>query len=195
MKAIQKEISIEDLIRHEEEERLKNEELKLKKQIETEMKKKQCVIKAIKEKKLENEKASKVYEEKKRIISIKKNAADEVLKRRNKLKETIQKIRKKSEMKRNQLTQKLFEVRTSIANEIGKAYKQGSKSKCIVANDSTTGRNNYCVAQFSEDFSFMEYCKNSDDFCEICCNNEFGDMFGGEKEACIKEVCKLKKTG
>jgi hypothetical protein len=195
MKAIQKEISIEDLIRQEEEERLRKEELKIKMQIDLEMKKKQCVIKAIKEKKLENEKISRVFEEKKRIESIKETAANEVLKRRNKLKELIQKIRKRSELKRNQLTQKLFEVRTSIASELGKAYKKGDKNKCIVANDSTKGRNNYCIANFSEDFSFLEYCKNSDDFCEICCNNEFGDMFGDEKEMCIKDVCPLKKSG
>merc|ERR1711957_546585 len=55
---------------------------------------------------------------------IKKSAADEVMKRRNKLKEQIEKIRKQSSLKRNQLTQKLFEVRTSIASEIGKAYKK-----------------------------------------------------------------------
>ena len=169
--------------------------MKIRIQIELEMKKKQCIVKAIKEKKLENEKIGKVLETKKRIESIKKSAADEVLKRRNKLKEQIEKIRKQSSYKRNQLTQKLFEVRTSIASEIGKAYKKGDQNKCIVANDSTKGRKNYCIANYSDDFSFMQYCKESDDFCEICCNNEFGDMFEDEKEKCIKEVCPLKKTG
>ena len=193
MKAIQKELNIEDLIKQEEEERNRKEELKIKMQIDLEMKKKQCVIKAIKEKKLENEQIAKTFETKKRIESIRESAAAEVLKRRNKLKETIDKIRKRSEMKRNNLNQRLFEVRTSIASEIGKAYKKGDKNKCVVANDSSKKRNNYCIANYSEDFSFLNYCKSSDDFCEICCNNEFGDMHEDEKENCLKEVCPLKK--
>jgi len=195
MKAIQKELSIEDLIKAEEEERQKKQEETIRIQIELEMKKKQCIIKAIKEKKIENEKIGKALETKNRIENIKKSAAEEVLKRRNKLRVQIEKIRKQSSLKRNQLTQKLFEVRTSIASEIGKAYKKGDKNKCVVANDSTRGRRNYCIANYSDDFSFLQYCKESDDFCEICCNNEFGDMFEEDKEKCIKEVCPLKKTG
>merc|ERR1712032_1034408 len=194
-KAIEKELSMEDLIIQEEEEREKKEEMKIRKQIELEMKKKQCVIKAIKQKKLENEKISKAIEEKKHIEDIKESAKKEVLKRRENLKVFIEKIRKRSELKRNQLTQKLFEVRTSIASQIGKAYKKGDINKCIVANDSKKGRNNYCIANYSEDFSSMQECQNSDEFCEICCNNEFGDMHEDDKEKCMKEVCPLKPTG
>jgi len=195
MRAIQKEINIEDLITQEEEERLRKEELKLKMQIDLETRKKQCVLNALKEKKLENEKMTQVNEEKKKIEAIKKSAQEEVLKRRNKLKERIEKIRKRAQLKKNQLIQKLFDVRTSIASEVGKAYKKGDINKCIVANDSTSGRNNYCIANFSNDFSLLQYCKDSDDFCEICCGNEFGDMLNEDKEKCIKDVCPRKKTG
>merc|ERR1712032_1501353 len=66
MKAIQKELSIEDLIRQEEEEKQHKEEMKIKMQIELEMKKKQCVMKAIKEKKLENKKNGKALKKKKK---------------------------------------------------------------------------------------------------------------------------------
>merc|ERR1712151_496303 len=194
-KAIQKELNIEDLIKKEEEERQKKEEMKIRAQIDLEMKKKQCVIKAIKQKKLENEKTAKANEEKKKIEEIKESAKNEVMKRRKNLKAFIEKVRKRSELKRNQLTQKLFEVRTSIASEIGKAYKKGDTNKCIVANNSTKGRKNYCIANYSEDFSYMYYCQNTEDFCEVCCNNEFGDMYEEDKEKCMKEVCPLKPTG
>jgi hypothetical protein len=193
MKALNRELSLEELIRQEEEEKQRKEEIKIKEAIELEIKKKQCVIKAIKEKKLENEKISKSLETKKRIETIKNNAVKEVEKRRIYLKEQIEKIRKRSQLKKNQLNQKLFEVRTSIAHEIGKAYKKGDINRCIVANDTSRGRENYCIANYSEDFSFLDYCRNSDDFCEICCGNEFGDMFQQERELCMKKVCPLKK--
>merc|ERR1711957_1009442 len=89
MKAIQKELSIEDLIKAEEERQKKQEEETIRIQIELEMKKKQCIIKAIKEKKIENEKIGKALETKNRIENIKKSAAEEVLKRRNKLRVQI----------------------------------------------------------------------------------------------------------
>jgi len=50
MRAIQKEINIEDLITQEEEERLRKEELKIKMQIDLETRKKQCVVNDLKEK-------------------------------------------------------------------------------------------------------------------------------------------------
>lgn len=192
LQAIQRELSLEDLIRQEEEEKNRQEEERLRKQIEAERNKKNCVLKAITEKKRENEYSMKTLETQQRINAIKKEAASQVMKQRNKLKALLAKIRQQSLLRRSQLKQELMDVRSSIANELGKAYKKGDVNKCIDAMKNETTKNNYCIALYMDDFSLMNYCKKSEDFCNICCNAEFGDMHQGEKEECIVKTCPKK---
>jgi len=192
MQAIQRELSLEDLIRQEEEEKNRQEEERLRKQIEAEKNKKNCVLKAITEKKRENEYSLKTLEAQNRIDAIKKEAAAQVMKQRNKLKALLAKIRQQSLLKRTQLKQELMDVRSSIANELGKAYKKGDVNKCLEALKSETTKINYCTALYMDDFGLLNYCKRSDDFCNICCNSEFGDMHQSEKEECILKTCPKK---
>jgi len=192
LQAIQREISLEDLIRQEEEEKNRQEEERIRLQIEAEKKKKNCVLKAINEKKRENEYSLKTLEVMQRIETIKKEAAAQVMIRRNKLKALLGKIRQESLLKRNQLKQELIDVRSSIANELGKAYKKGSIDKCINAMKNEKTKNNYCTTLYMEDYNLLAYCKKTEDFCNICCNAEFGDMFQVEKEKCLIQTCPKK---
>lgn len=192
LQAIQRELSLEDLIRQEEEEKNRQEEERLRKQIEAERNKKNCVLKAITEKKRENEFSMKTLEAQQRINAIKKEAAAQVMKQRNKLKILLSKIRQQSLLKRSQLKQELMDVRTSIANELGKAYKKGDINKCVNAMKNETTKSNYCTALYMDDFGLLNYCKKSDDFCNICCNSEFGDMHQSEKEECLVKICPKK---
>jgi len=192
LQAIQREISLEELIKQEEEEKNRQEEELLRNQIEHEKNKQNCVLKAINEKKRENEYSLKNLEVKQTIEKIKKETADEVSTRRNKLKTLISKIREKSLLKRNILKQELINVRTSTVNEIGKAYKKGSIDNCINAMNSEKTKNNYCLALYTDDYSLLNYCRHTEDFCNICCNSEFGDMHQIEKEQCLSKTCTKK---
>merc|ERR1712151_971694 len=125
-----------------------------------------------------------------------KNKAEEIalrkqieLEKRQNLKKMINQINKKAELKRNKLRQQLQQVRMNIASDIGKAYKKGDLHKCKSAMESKRNRNNYCIATFSDDFAQLNYCREADDFCETCCNAEFGDMQAGERDECIRTVC------
>lgn len=187
MKAIEKELNLEALIKAEAEEKNKAEEIQLLKVIESEKKKKECVAKAIKEKQLENTMLEKAEEIKDTINTIKAEAAQQVLKKREKLRELINSINKKAELKRNKLRQQLQTVRMSIASDIGKAYKKGDMTRCKNANSNEKVRSDYCIATFSDDFAQLSYCRESDDFCEVCCQAEFGDMLIKEKEECLKK--------
>jgi len=190
LQAIQKELSLEELIRQEEEERTKAEEEQIRKQIEAEKKKKNCVLKAILEKRRENQYSLKTLEAQQRIENIKKDCAFQVLARRNKLKALLTKIREQSMLKKSLLKQELMDVKSSIANEIGKAYKKGNTNTCIEAMKSEVSKNNYCVVLYPDDSSMFTFCKKTADFCNFCCNAEFGDMFQTEKENCLSKTCR-----
>lgn len=193
MKAIQKEQTLEDLIKQEAEEKNRLEEERMRKLIEAEKHKKDCVLKAIKEKELENQIQEKAKEIQQTINTIKQEAAAQVLMKRNNLKKVLNQINQKAAMKRNQLRQELLNVRMSIANELGKAYKKGDINKCSDAMSNVNKRNNYCVSTFAEDFTNLSYCKNTEEFCEFCCGTEFGEMLSNDKEKCMQQVCPTKK--
>ena len=190
MKAIEKETKIEELIKQEAEERNKAEEIRIKEEIENEKKKKACVAKVIKEKELENLMLEKAKEIKETINTIKAEAASQVLKKRNRLKQMIAQINKKAELQRNKLRNQLQQVRLSIASDLGQAFRKGDVSKCMKAVENPKSRSDYCIARFSEDFAQLNYCRGTDDFCETCCQAEFGEMMNDDKENCLKKVCK-----
>jgi len=192
MKAMQKEQTLEDLIKQEAEDKNRLEEERMRKLIEAEKKKKDCVLKAIKEKELENQIEEKAKEIQQTINSIKQEAAAQVLMKRNNLKKVLNQINQKAAMKRNQLRQELLNVRLSIANELGRAYKKGDINKCVDALNNVNKRNNYCISSFAEDFINLSYCKQTEDFCELCCGTEFGEMLTNDKEKCKQQVCPKK---
>merc|ERR1711957_864996 len=177
----------EELIKQEAEEKNKAMEIALRNQIIMEKKKQTCVAKAIREKELENqmtEKAKEITE------TIKTEAATAVIMKRNKLKKLINEINKKAEFKRNKLRQQLQQVRMSTAASIGNAYKKGDITKCTRAINSPKARSDYCIATFSDDFAQLNFCRQTDDFCETCCQAEFGEMNAADKDDCLKKTCK-----
>ena len=80
----------------------------------------------------------------------------------------------------------------SIASDIGNAYKKGDISKCIKAVNFPKARHDYCIATFSDDFAQLNFCRQTDDFCETCCQAEFGEMNASDKDNCLKKTCKKK---
>ncbi len=193
LKAIEKEQVLEDLIKQEAEEKNRLEEENMRKLIEAEKKKKDCLLKAIKEKELEKQMEEKAKEIQETISTIKQEAAAEVLFKRKNLKKMINQINQKSTIKRNQLRQELLNVRLSIANELGKAYKKGDISKCVDSMTSPNKRINYCISTFEEDFINLNNCKTTEDFCELCCGAEFGELQSNDKHKCMEKVCPKKK--
>lgn len=189
VEAIHREMNLEELLRQEEEEKNREEEEKIKKLIEKEKSKKECILKAINEKHRENEYSMKAMQAQQHLDEIKKEAAKQVMKRRNSLKKLIAKIREESQLKKNILKQKLLDVKASIAGALNKAYKKGNIDKCLNAMKSQGTKINYCTALFLYDFNMLDYCKKTQDFCNICCNAEFGEMYQNEKQECLVKIC------
>merc|ERR1712032_557555 len=189
-----------EMIKNEEKEREYKEEEEMKMRINQEQEKQKCLLNAIKEKQLENQYNIKQKETELTLKNIKKNAAAEVVKRRADLKKLIEKMKQKQKRKSNSLAVKLQTVRNSMAAEMGKAYKKGSTALCSqIGNGTEDGnggslekvekRKHYCIANFSENYAMYQTCLDTEDFCHICCDNEFGEFFMNDRESCYLASC------
>ena len=157
-------------------------------------------MKVIKEKQLENQFNIKQKETELTLQNIKKNAAAQVAKRRADLKKLIAQMKQKQKRKQNSLAVKLQTVRNAMAQDMGKAYKRGSSDYCKqIGNGTEDGpggsqervekRKHYCTANFSENYAMYQTCLDSEDFCHICCDNEFGEFFMNDRESCYLASC------
>jgi len=200
LQAVQKEINLEELIKNEEKERELKEEEEMRLKINAEQEKQKCLLKAIKEKQLENQYNIRQKETELTMKNIKKSAAAEVTKRRADLKKLIAKMKQKQKRKTNSLAVKLQSVRNSMAQDMGKAYKRGSTALCQqIGNGTEEGnggslekvekRKHYCTANFSENFAMFSTCNDAEDFCHICCDNEWGEFFMNDRESCYLASC------
>ena len=190
LQAIQKELNLEAMIRREEAEREQKEEIDMVHKIEEEKKKSDCLMKAIKEREIENQFNLKAKEAEDEVSSIKETANQQVIIRRSQLKDQILAMRKKAERRKAKLAQQLQSVRTVMAETMGKVYKAGDTSKCANAMKSDNDRAAYCQANFPDDYSKFMDCKESEDFCSMCCESEWGDMHVNERQECFRSLCK-----
>jgi hypothetical protein len=158
------------------------------------------LVNAIKEKQLENQYNIKQKETELVMKNIKKSAAQEVTKRRADLKKLINKMKLKQKRKTNSLAVKLQTVRNTMASDMGKAYKRGSTELCKnIGNGTEEGnggslekvekRKHYCIANFSENYAMYQTCLDTEDFCHICCDNEWGEFFLNDRESCYLASC------
>jgi len=189
LQAIQKEINLEDLIKQEEAEREEIAEKKWMEKIEVEKKKSECMMKQIQERLLENQWNLKARQTEEEIKNIKKKAGNEISARRSNLKKQIMKMRKNAKRKETSYAQKLQDVRQTMATTMGHVYKKGDPKKCQTAISSDVEKANYCQAKYLDDYDGFNSCKDNDDFCNFCCENEFGELLMNERNSCLTGVC------
>ena len=103
-------------------------------------------------------------------------------------------MRRKAKRKRAELEQQLQTIKAKMAANAIKANKMGKISNCRKGKSSQKERNNYCDANFIDDFIKNSDCKAEDQFCYICCENEFGNMFLRKREKCY-DMCDESKKG
>merc|ERR1712032_292015 len=165
-------------IQKEEEEKIDREKAEIEANIEKERRKKDCVMKAIKERELENQYNMHASE-----------AAKQVMIRRNAMNSKLRLIRQKAEREKAKLKQKLQGVRNSMAEEMENKFKKGDINKCLIAMENKKHKNDYCIAHFSDDLGDLQYCKDTTDFCNFCCDSEISEMYFQERQQCYAKVC------
>ena len=94
-------------------------------------------------------------------------------------------MKTKSRVKNQDLATKLKQIRSKMSKEIMLANKNGNLETCRKAKTNADLKEQYCNENFVDDWSRNADCK-SDDFCYICCENEYGAMFVTQRDNCYK---------
>jgi len=141
------------------------------------------------------ERASMRSKEKAQAVSeierIKKEAMKTLRKKREMLKQKILEMRRINERKKNMLKYQLFRLRQRMAKKIVKCNHKGNMKLCPRGRDDSIKRKDYCDYHFSEDYPKYLECQNEYDFCFLCCETEFGNLFPDKREHCYK-LCDRK---
>jgi hypothetical protein len=184
LKAIRKEMKLERLIR--EEEKLKEKEkiknllnLKVK-----EEKKQECLEKALKEREDQNLKSRDNVVAEREIAKIKVNAKKEVEIERSNLRKKILEFKNKSNRKQKAIEQQINLIRSKMAENLLLANKNGDMFICKNSSKDQELINKYCDANFVTNYKKNQRCKDPEEFCPTCCENEFGNMFLNKRDEC-----------
>lgn len=146
-------------------------------------------MKAIKSRAIEQQYISKNKAAELAIQDIKVKAAKQVDEKRNLLKEKISAMRKKAEKSKSRLQQKLSMMKTEMASKLQNAYKVGDPNHCSLIGKPDEYQKNYCVANFADNFGKFNDCKDPEEFCNTCCDFEYGEMHVDEINKCKTDKC------
>ena len=193
MKALRKEMQLEDLIRVEQTEKLKKSTKTLIKKMKHEKKKKKCLEKILKQREQEDEKTRETMEIESEIKKLKSQAIRQVKKKRQDLRSRLEEVKRKVLRKNRMIEQKIQKIRGSMASELLQANKLGDWRICKEARDSKPKLVDYCNANFSDNYNKNSECKDPENFCYVCCENEYGNMFLQKRDQCYTMCDELHK--
>jgi len=195
--AMQKEMKLEALLEKEEELREKDDEGSLDVQLKQEEKKKNILMKSIKEKELEEQFNISRENAKLAINRIKDEAKNSIIKKRDEIKKKIMMMRMKSERKKAAVRSKIMSMRSESVQKLHLFGKKGNMDKCFIPDpakkEDMINIETYCVTNFSTDMSEFMECKVPESFCYSCCEREYGPMLLKLRELCYNTRCKADK--
>jgi len=188
LKAIRKELKLEKLVKNEEKikEKAKIHELMVLKKKEE--KKKDCLLKALKNREDDNKKGRTTKEAELEIARIKNEAKKDVAAERLNLRKKLAEIKKVGKRRRRMLEQQIQLIRSTMAKNLLDANKNGDMKLCKNGSKDPVKAKAYCNSNFVDNFKTNSECKEMDRFCPICCENEFGNLFMNKREECYK-IC------
>ena len=190
LRAIKKEFAVEDMIMTEEKDRENDELNQIKLKINEEKKKAACLEKQSQEKDLDNSEIDK-RDNLKEAELVKKKFALQIEAKRMRMKKFLDNMKKKEKLKKLELENELKEVRSKMAASIIKNNKMGDIRKCITGLTNLDFRDNYCNTNFIEDYIKNTDCKTDEEFCYMCCDNEFGNFYMQKRYKCY-DICDAK---
>ena len=193
MKAIKKELALEDLIKKEEQEKVENTTNDLMTKFKYEKHKKKCLEKVLKSKEVEDAKNREGKEVENQIEKLKEDAVVQVKNKRTQLRKKILEIRKKAQRKNRVIEQQIQKVRGSMAADLLKANKSGDWRRCKKARNDKKLVYEYCNTNFIDNFTRNSDCKDSENFCYVCCENEYGNMYIKKRDKCYGVCDQLSK--
>lgn len=193
LKAIDREIDIEEMIRKEEMEKAQERVKEKLNEMKYEEKKKEKMEEVFHKQEEKQTEAVKDIKQKQEIKEIKKEADNEITTRRNELKKKIEKIRKQTERRTKLIQNKINLIRNKMTKSLVEATKQGNAQVCKLSWGNTEQMKKYCDDNIVDDFTANELCKLEDNFCFACCDNEFGKANVSGKDSCYN-ICFGKES-
>lgn len=188
--ALNRQMKIENMLLKEEEDREKEELVKLNEQMIKEKRKTGCLI--------ENMEKKQVAEKLQIIIN---NS-------RNQLNDKNKEIKKKLEQMKNKLDltikfkkamhlRKVNEIKTQIQNIRSETIKNakninyiGNADNCFIPTKEQEALvETYCNKAFIDDDYKLADCKNFESFCYACCENEFNEAHLTSRDECYHQKC------
>ena len=194
MSALQKEARMEKLLANEEKEKYQTETRNLLETIKKEKVKKSCLVKALKSREKEDERKRKAKEAANQVNKLKEDAKKQVVQTRQRLRKKLDQIRKKARRRNRLLQQQLQKIRGSMAQELLNANKYGDLLICKNNRGDKQKMQKYCDNNFMDNYAKNQDCKNPDDFCYVCCENEYGNMFINQRDKCYDMCDALAKA-
>jgi hypothetical protein len=192
--ALVKENELENLVSKEEKERESKLMEKLVKRIRNEKKKKKCLKKKIKKRRLDIQIQMEKRDAEKEVKEAKEEVKMEIAWKRKMMKRQIAQLRMKARRKRAALQSRLQRIRIQMAKNIMEANRQGDMMLCKKGKYNASDRNNYCDVNYIEDFVRNSECKDEKEFCYMCCEHEFGSNFLDERTECY-DMCDGNSSG
>ena len=187
--AIQKELQLEEMIEKEEKQKEDEETKELLEQADIEKKKDEYLLKAIKEKELEDQRNLSKVNIEEEIQNIREKAKVEILAKRRAIKRKILLMRKKNQRKKELIRDEITTIRMKLADKFSRVSKIGDQSRCFIPKQDTTDKvEKYCNENYSDDYMKLIDCKKFENFCYMCCENEYGDLHIKERDGCYN-IC------
>ena len=98
----------------------------------------------------------------------------------------MDKLKRAAERKRKEARKSVTEIRTKMAGLLMNDNKVGNYTLCN-PKQSDVIRNDYCTKNFQNDPDQNRDCTtSSEDFCYVCCENEFGRNKMDLRDRCYK---------
>lgn len=188
LKALDREVEIEEKIKREEYIRAKEATVKMLADMKKEEKKREKLDEAMEDRENQETRAIELRRIDSNVQNIKKDTQSEILSKRNSLKDKIKQIRKKFQRRQNMIQNRINLIRGNMTNDLLQANKAGSAEKCLDSKKSEESRNSYCDENVTDDLTANRECKNEYNFCFACCENEFGRLKMLERETCYN-IC------
>ena len=189
MNAIQKEDQLEKLLEKEEVQKQNEQTEELKLQLKQEKKKNDCLLTALKEKEIEDQKNLGQIHDEEEVSRIQQDTKRKIALKRLLIKRRLEQIRLKNERERKNIKNEIMTIRFKAAEKLKQSIKAGSITPCIDNDNSKVL--SYCQNNFNDNPVKLLDCKEEDKFCYMCCENEFGELHVVERDKCYS-ACEKK---
>lgn len=188
LKALDKEKKFEDRLEKEELMREKEEDEEMKNEYMIEEKKKSCILKALLEQ--NEDQAKKENDVKEKISEIENELKEKLVVSRKRAINKLKLLKLAHDRKKLKYRGQIQDIRRALTHTMITAEKMGTEEHCVLAVENSKIKE-YCEFAYADDPMSLTDCKKQENFCFICCENEFGDMHQDERELCNTNCYKI----